>query len=518
MNYKVVIHTLGQLLKALSVILIFPFIVALIESEFSVQILLAFLGPSALCLGLGFILAHGKLKDSTFYTREGIVIVGFGWIIISLVGMLPFIIATAGVEELSDLSVIDWFFESVSGFSTTGASILHPVSGSHQIDIMYETGYKSVLFWRSLTHWVGGMGVLIFILAVIPSSAGASGIHLMQAESTGPTIDKLVSKMSSTARILYLMYAALTVLEIILLSLASIFDSKMNIFHAFVLSMGTAGTGGFAASSSSLGLYGPYVKIVVTVFMLLFGVNFNIYFCLLAKKFKDVLQSEELRFYLGFIIVAIFSMTLIVFYSMKDVFAEYSSFGDVAIDVSFTAVSLTTSTGYATKDFTIWPDICRYMLLLMMFIGACAGSTGGGFKCSRFLLLVKIALVRCYKVINPRGVYSVKMDGKRVADETIQGVSGYFAIYILILLLSILFVAIDLSVRGISDLVTAFSSVLTCLNNIGPGMAPAIGPSGTFFGFSIPIKLLLSVLMLLGRLEIYPILMLFFPKTYSRGI
>ncbi len=517
MNYRVVIYTIGQLLKAISVLLLLPLAVVFIEGEFSLRILLSFIGPSSFCLLLGFVFANGKLKDPTFYAREGLVIVGFGWILLSLIGTLPFVIGTAGVETFKDLSFADWLFESISGFTTTGASILHQTVDGHQIELLYENGYKSLLMWRSLTHWIGGMGVLVFILAVIPSS-GASGIHLMQAESSGPKVDKLVSKMSSTARILYIIYAALTAVEVGLLALGSLFDPEMNVFHAFVISLGTAGTGGFAAQSASIGLFTPYVKIVVTVFMLLFGVNFNIYFCIFAKKIKDVVTNEELRFYLAYIAASIIILTLVVFYAMQSVSAEYGTFGETLLNVSFTAVSLTTSTGYATVDFTYWPSVCRYILLLLMFIGACAGSTGGGFKCSRFIILVKSAAMRCYKVINPRAVYSVKLDGKKVSDDTVMGVNGYFAVYALIFLTSVLFVSIDSYIAGSDSLTSAFTAVLTCLNNIGPAMTRIIGPSGSFFGFCVPIKMLLAVLMLLGRLEIYPILMLFFPKTYSRGI
>ncbi|MBQ7226915.1 MAG: TrkH family potassium uptake protein [Clostridia bacterium] len=514
MNFKVVAYNLGQILKAVAFLMALPLLSAVIMGETSAQLLFAFIVPMLIGLALGFSLSSQKPEDSTFYAKEGFVIVGLSWILISLLGALPFTIGTFGNPYFADLSYVDWLFESVSGFTTTGSSILHLTPYGHQIDLMYSCG-RSLLLWRSLTHWIGGMGVLIFILAVLPSS-GASAIHLMQAESTGPTVGKLVSRMSSTARILYIIYAVMTVVQIGVLSISCAFDESMNFFHALVLSLGTAGTGGFAATSASVGEFGLYVRVVVTVFMFLFGINFNLYFCLLLGKVKDFFKNEELRLYVLILVGAILITTFNVWLSLGETVSEYKSFGETLGIASFTAVSLMTTSGFAVADFTLWPALSQGALLALMFVGASAGSTGGGFKCSRFLLLVKSAVVRVRKVLNPRAVYSVKMDGKKVSDEVITGVNGYFVVYALILILSTFVLLFDAGALGDTPLLSAFSTALSALNNIGPGMTTALGPSGDFYAYNIGMKLLLSLLMLFGRLEIYPILFLVSPRTYSR--
>ena len=517
MNVRIVFYHIGQILRVLAAFLVVPLLTSLVCGEMTARIALAFVVPMIVCLGIGFVLTRQRPEDTSFYAREGLLIVGFSWIIISLLGALPFAIGTFGNENFADLTYIDWLFESVSGFTTTGSSILHATDAGHQIDLMYDFGYKGLLMWRSLTHWLGGMGVLVFVLAVLPSS-GASGIHLMQAESTGPSIGKLVSRMRSTARILYVIYAALTLVEILLLVIGSAFDANMNFFHSVILSMGTAGTGGFAATSGSVGDFGLYVQIVVTVFMFLFGINFNLYYMILIGQIIGVFKREELRFYFLTVVGAILLLTFNVWLGADRNAVGYAdSFWSSLQYTSFTAVSLMTSTGFATTDFTAWPTFSRALLLLLMFIGACAGSTGGGFKCSRFLILVKSAVVRCRKIVNPRAVYAVKMDGKRLDDEVVNGVSGYFVVYVLILFLSTLLISLDVGALGDNQIATSFSSALTFFNNIGPGMTRIVGPSGDFFLFAAPTKILFSLLMLFGRLEIYPILMLFSPKTYSRA-
>ncbi len=515
MNYKTVIYTIGQILKMVACLMALPLLTALICGETSARSIMSFVVPMLVGLGAGFVLTRSRPVEMSFYAREGFLIVGFSWIVISLLGALPFAIGTFGDERFADLSFMDWLFESVSGFTTTGTTILHQTAAGHQIDIMYACGYRGLLLWRSLTHWIGGMGVLVFVLAVLPSASGASGIFLMQAESTGPTVGKLVSRMSSTARLLYIIYTVMTIVEIALLSIAGFFDGGMNFFQAVVLSFGTAGTGGFAATSGSVGDFGIYVQVVVGIFMFLFGINFNLYYLLFIGKAKDLLKNEELRVYVGCLVAGIIITTVNLRVGMGEV-AEYSNFWSALGVASFTAVSLMTSTGYATADFSSWPVLSHGILLLLMFIGACAGSTGGGFKCSRFLILVKCAIMRCRKLLNPRAVYSVKIDGKRLDDEVASGVTGYFTVYVLILLFSVLLVCIDVGALGDNPLVTSFSSVLTTLNNIGPGMTPIVGPSGSFFAFAPATKLLFCLLMLFGRLEIYPILMLFTPRTYTR--
>lgn len=505
-------------MRVIAAFLVVPLVTSLVCGEMTLRLACAFIVPMLVCLGVGFVLTRERPQNPSFYTREGLLIVGFSWIIISLIGALPFAIGTLGNENFADLSYIDWFFESVSGFTTTGSSVLHSVDAGHQIDLMYETGYRGLLMWRSLTHWLGGMGVLIFVLAVLPSASGASGIHLMQAESTGPSVGKIVSRMRGTARILYVIYAVLTLVEILLLTIGSAFDGSMNFFHAVILSFGTAGTGGFAATSGSVGDFGLYVQIVVTVFMFIFGVNFNLYYMILVGRAIEAVKKEELRFYVIMLFAVMLLLTFNVWLGADRTTAGYAdSFWSSLQYTSFTAVSLMTSTGYATTDFTTWPTLSRGLLLLLMFIGASAGSTGGGFKCARFLILIKSALMRCRKVINPRAVYAVKMDGKKLDDEAAGSVNGYFVVYALILFLSTLIVCIDVGALGDNQLASAFSSSLTMLNNIGPGMTSVIGPAGDFFLFAPPTKILFSFLMLCGRLEIYPILMLFSPRTYSRA-
>lgn len=517
MNVRIVFYHIGQIMRVLAAFLVVPLFTSLICGELTFRMACAYVVPMLVSLGVGFVLTRSRPADTSFYAREGLLIVGFSWIIISLLGALPFTIGTFGDARFADLSYIDWLFESVSGFTTTGSSILHTTAAGHQIDIMYASGYRGLLMWRSLTHWLGGMGVLVFVLAILPSS-GASGIHLMQAESTGPSIGKLVSRMRGTARILYVIYAVMTLVEILFLVIGSAFDEHMNFFHAIILSMGTAGTGGFAATSGSVGDFGLYVQIVVTIFMFLFGVNFNLYYMLLIGQIIGVIKREELRFYFLTLVGAILVLTFNVRLGADRGAVGYAdSFWSSLQYTSFTAVSLMTSTGFATTDFTAWPTFSRALLLLLMFIGACAGSTGGGFKCSRFLILVKSAVVRCRKIVNPRAVYAVKMDGKRLDDDVVNGVSGYFVVYVLILFLSTLVICLDVGALGTNPLETAFSSALTFFNNIGPGLTKAVGPSGDFFAFAVPTKILFSFLMLFGRLEIYPILMLFSPKTYSRA-
>lgn len=517
MNLRISIYTIGQILKALGAFFILPLITSIIYGEVHAQMLFAFIVPALLSISIGSVLTMRPPEDRTFYAKEGLFIVGVSWIIISLIGALPFSIATLGDSNFADLNYIDWFFESASGFSTTGSSILHVGANGNQIDLMFNGGYRGLLLWRSLTHWMGGMGVLLFIMAVLPSTSGASGLHLMQAESTGPSTGKLVSKVKGTARILYLIYTIMTIAEIILLAFAAIGDENMDFYQAIILSLGTAGTGGFAATSASVGQFGLYVQIVVMVFMALFGVNFNLYFLLIIGKIRDAIKSEEFRFYIAVITIGIIALTLNVSIALTNVLDYAASFWTTLQYTSFTAISLVTSTGYATCDFTLWPAFSTSILFSLMFIGACAGSTGGGFKCTRVLILVKSAFKSCMKVINPNAVYSVKMDGKKLDNEIVKSVNTYFVVYLLIFVFSALLVSIDSAALGTTNqTMTIISSVMATLNNIGPGLTSIIGPSGDFYSFSYGIKILFSVLMLFGRLEIYPILMLFSPKTYSR--
>lgn len=517
MNVRMVLYTMGQVLRVFAVFLIVPLVTAAVSGETSARSLSAFLVPMIVCLALGSLLCLRRPSDTSFYAREGLIIVGFGWIAISLLGALPFAIGTYGDPRFADLTYVDWLFESISGFTTTGSSVLHSTPYGHQVDIMYESGYRGLLMWRSLAHWIGGMGILVFILAVLPSVSMASGIHLMQAESPGPTVDKLVSRMRGTARILYLIYAAMTLLQIGLLLIAIPFDGAMNVFHAVIVSFGTAGTGGFAATSGNIGDFGPYVRAVVAVFMFLFAVNFNIYYMILLGRLRAALGREELRFYFFMVVASIALVTVNVWLAAPDYPGMTPGLGGALGDAAFAVVSCVTSTGFATADFSYWPAFSRALLLLLMFIGGNAGSTCGGFKCSRFLILVKSVVVRCRKTLSPNGVYTVRLDGKRVADETVRGVNGYFVLYAAILLAATLLLCLDPCTATTGQpLLTAFSSSVTCFNNVGPGMTTLVGPMGDFSAYALPSTLLLGVLMLCGRLEIYPILMLFSPRTYRR--
>ena len=518
MNFRMIIYSIGQIFKIFAAFLIVPLIVGLIYGETQPNNLLAFLLPAMICLSIGCTCSFNRPSDTKFYAREGLLIVGFGWIVISLLGAVPFAIGTYGVAEFSDLSYVDWLFESVSGFTTTGSSILHSVEAGHQIDLLYNGGYRGLLFWRSLSHWIGGMGILVFILAVLPSVSSASGIHIMQAESTGPTVDKIVSKMRITARIMYLLYATLTLIQVLMLSIAMFFDDSMNIYHAFIISLGTAGTGGFAATSASIGSFGLYVQIVVTVFMFLFGININMYYLILTGKVLKVLKSEEVRFYTIVVLVSIIAITFNLTFTMGNALEYTSNFGTSLQYTSFAVVACITSTGFVTADFSYWPMFCQVVLMLMMFVGANSGSTGGGFKCSRVLILIKGLYVRCRKVLNPNAIYTVKIDGKKVSDEVVKGVYGYFGIYVALLFIACTVFSFDPAIAGAGDgFLSAFSASLTALNNVGPGVSHLLGPAGDFYSFSIISKLAMSLLMLLGRLEIYPILMLFAPATYKKN-
>lgn len=535
MNFKIVTFTIGQILKTLAAFMVIPLVVSLAFGETSANQIFSFVVPIMLCLVLGFILANRRPEDTTYYAREGLLIVGFSWIIISLIGALPFTIATYGDPDFADMTYIDWLFESVSGFTTTGATVLHdaPTGIGNQIDIMNGSvisgrHYCGLLLWRALTHWMGGMGMLIFILAILPTSSdGASSIHIMQAESTGQSVGKLVSRVGRSARILYLIYTVMTALLFCMLLIDMAIPTgdgiqQMDAFNAAIFALSTAGTGGFAAVSTSAAGFSLYVQIMLIVFMFLFGVNFNIYFLVLVRKFKDAFRSEELRFYCITVLVAIFAITLNLCISGLNAGSsavhayEYKSFGTALKDSTFTVVSCMTSTGFATTDFDTWPVFARVTLLLLMFIGACAGSTGGGFKCSRFLVLIKSMWVSCKRVINPHAVYIVKLNGKKVNDEVTQGVFGYFVLHLTILIAVTVILSFDPFAAADDTVLTSLSSSMACLNNIGPGLTPTVGPMANFFGYTVGMKCVLSVEMLIGRLEIFPILMLFNPKTYSR--
>lgn len=475
MNRRMIAYTLGILLLCEAGLMLLPTIVSLIYGEIALK---SFLVTIALLAAVGLTLIAMKPKNKTIYARHGLIIVALGWILMSLFGALPFFFS----GEIPNY--LDALFEAVSGFTTTGSSILTDV----------EALSKSMLFWRSFTHWIGGMGVLVFIMAVLPLAGGGGDLHLMKAESPGPNVSKLVPKSSKTARILYGIYLVMTVAEILILLLGG-----MPLFDSVTLTFGTAGTGGFSILNSGIASYSTFCQGVITVFMALFGINFNFYFLLLCKKFKDAFKSEELWTYFAIM----FSAIVVIAINVKDMF---TSFGEALHHSAFQVSSVMTTTGYSTVDFNQWPELSKIILLAVMCVGACAGSTGGGLKVSRVILLLKSARREFRRISHPRSVKIITFDGNKVNDETIRNTFAYFFIYAMIFASSVLVVSLDNF-----DFTTTTTSVIATLNNIGPGLG-MVGATGNFSEFSCLSKLVLIADMLLGRLEIFPLLFLFAPS------
>ncbi len=450
-----------------------PLIVSLIYHEPDSLKAFAITGISLILLGTLMTIKKPENKD--IYTRDGMATVAATWILVSIFGAIPFTLA----GEIPNFA--DAIFETASGFTTTGATILNDI----------EAVSNACLFWRSFSHFLGGMGVLILILAILPQ-ADTRTMHLVRAESPGPTAGKLTAKMSSSVRMLYGIYIALTVLEMILLTF-----SKMTFFEALNTALSTAGTGGFALKNASIAAYdSAYIDIVITIFMLLFSINFTLYYLILTKKFSQAFKNEELRFFLS--IVAAASL-LIAF----DITPIYGSFFKSLRYSSFQVLTMISTAGFATADFTEWSGFSQMILIMLMFVGGCAGSTGGGLKVMRILIMCKTAFREIKCVLNPRAVVSVKCDGKAIDKEVVRSVSFYFVLFMLLAAISMLILSLD----G-HDVGTTATAVITCLNNVGPGVNE-ISPSGNFAGFSSWAKILLSLDMLLGRLEIYPLLVLF---------
>lgn len=481
MNKGIVLHYLSMALLLSSALFVVPALVSLYYGEY--YFLLIFL-----CVGAGMALAAlpGALyrpKRRYMFAREGMVIAALMWIIFSAVGALPFYLSG------SIPHYVDALFESISGFTTTGSSILTDV----------EALPRGILFWRSFTHWVGGMGVLVFTMAVLPVSDGRA-MHLMRAESPGPSVGKISSKIRDTAKILYAMYLVLTVVQTILLRMVG-----LPWYDALITAFGAAGTGGFSNRAASIGAYGsPAVEMITAVFMVLFGINFNVYFFLLIRHFKEAFACEEMRVYLGVIAASTLAVAGNIFHLYGNVWQSLRySFFQVA--------SIITTTGYATTDFNMWPTFSKAVLVLLMFFGACAGSTGGGIKISRIIIMCKTAKQDLMRVLHPHAVTTVRFEGKPLDDKTVFGVRTYMNLYLIIFVLSTMVVAINQF-----DLVTTFTAVASCLNNIGPGLE-LVGPMVSFADFSPLIKLVLSFDMLVGRLEIFPMLVLFAPSTWLRS-
>lgn len=479
MNYSMIFYIIGWILISEAAFMVPPCIVAMIYGE---QDGWAFVAAIILCLLIGIPRVLKQPKDKVFYTREGFVTVASSWIIMSIIGSLPFLFSG------SISNVVDALFETVSGFTTTGASILSDV----------ESLPKCILFWRSFTHWIGGMGVLVFLLSLLPLTGGGYHMNLMKAESPGPSVSKLVPKVQSTAKILYGIYIFLSILELILL-----LAGRMPLFDALTTMFGTAGTGGFGIKNSSIGGYSTYLQAIVTIFMIMFGINFSVYFLLLIRKPKQALHCEEARWYLGIIIVS----TLVIAAFIKDVYpTALQAFHHAAFQVG----SIITTTGFATSDFNTWPEVPKTILVMLMFVGACAGSTGGGIKVSRLILLLKTVSKELFQYIHPNGIRKITLEGRVVEHETMRSVNVFLVAYVLIFSFSVLLIGFD----GF-DLVTNFTAVAATLNNIGPGLE-LVGPTQNFSMFSDGSKLLLIFNMLAGRLEIFPLLLLFVRDTWKR--
>ena len=483
MNVKMMGKFISQIIAIEAVFMIPALLISLFCGETAaVNGFLLTLGIMTLVAGLLYLFCRraGKL----FGAREGLVCVGFSWIVLSLLGCLPFVFS-GNIPRF-----IDAFFETVSGFTTTGASVVPSV----------EALDKGILYWRSFSHWLGGMGVLVFLLAVVPSSGKGTGftMHLLRAESPGPDVGKLVPKMKQTATILYSIYVALTVLNVIFLLLGG-----MSLFESVCTAFGTAGTGGFGVKNDSLASYSPYIQNVTTAFMTLFGVNFSVYYLLLLKEFRGVFKDEELRLYFGIILTSILLIVL-------NIRPLYATLEETIRHAAFQVSSIMTTTGFATTDFDLWPSFSKTILLALMVIGASAGSTGGGIKCIRVLLLFKILRRNIRQILNPQKVMVVRNNGKAVDEKVLSNTNAYLAAYVVIIIISTLLVSLD----GF-DFETNMSAVLACFNNIGPGMA-AVGATCNYAAYSVFSKLVLSIDMLAGRLEIFPILVLLSRSTWDR--
>ncbi|MBQ8821634.1 MAG: TrkH family potassium uptake protein [Lachnospiraceae bacterium] len=479
MNYKVLHYIVGCILKFEGLFMLLPSLVGAIYGEYREA--LGFIAVALLCEILGFVETTIGSRKGNLYVKEGFAAVSLGWIVLSLFGCLPFVI-NGEIPHFTDA-----LFETVSGFTTTGASILN------NVEALSHAG----LFWRSFTHWIGGMGVFVFIMAILPMMGGST-MNLMKAESTGPSVGKLLPKVRDTAKILYTIYIALTIIEAILLLI-----SGMPFFDSITLTFGTVGTGGFGVRNSSIADYSHASQIIITVFMIISGINYSAFFLILSKHFKEALKMEEVRCYLG--IVAISGILI-----AANIYQIYENVGDALRHAFFQVGSIISTTGYATTDFDAWPAFSKTILLLLMFTGACAGSTAGGFKISRVVILFKTIRKELSNLIHPQLVKVIKMDDHAVKDEVIRSTNVFTAAYFIILLFSLLLLSID----GY-DITTNFTTAVTMLNNVGPGFN-LVGPTCNYSFFSDFSKFVMIFDMLAGRLEIYPMLIFFHPACWKK--
>lgn len=480
MNRRMIFYTVGHIALAESALLLLPALIALIYLEKS-GVFFLLTAALSVAVGLIFITAF-KPKSRLIYAKEGFAIVAYAWLLMSAVGALPFTLSGAIP------SYIDAFFETVSGFTTTGASILTDV----------EALDRCMLFWRSFTHWIGGMGVLVLVTAVVPNIADRS-LNILKAEMPGPTVGKLVPRSRDTAKILYWIYFGMTVILTVLL-----IAGGMPVFDSIVHAFGTAGTGGFGIKADSIASYSPYLQWVITTFMFLFAINFNLYYLILIGKFRAVFKSDELWF---FILLVISSIGVIT----ANILPTYASFSEALRASAFQVCSVVSTTGYATADFNLWPGLSKAILLLLMFVGGCAGSTGGGLKAVRVVILIKSIKKELKKLLHPRSVKSVMSEGKKLDDETLSGVTSYFAVYTLCIMAVFLLLSFEPF-----NFETNFTASVACFNNIGPGLAD-VGPAASFAQYSDFSKIVLSFAMLLGRLEVFPLLLGLNPLIWKRS-
>ena len=481
MNRRMIINAVGLVLRVEAALLLLPAAVGVIYGER--QTWLAFLLSAAISLVLGMLpKLFIKPRNHVIYAKEGFIIVAFTWIMLSLVGAVPLVLSGAVA------SYVDAFFEIVSGFTTTGASVIPDV----------EALTHGVLFWRSFTHWVGGMGIIVFVMAILPN-VSERPIHILRAEMPGPTVGKLVPRIKDTALILYIIYIAMTLLETLLLLFGD-----MSFFESLLHAFGTAGTGGFGLKRDSIASYSPYIQWVITAFMILFGINFNLYYLMLLRKFKAAFSSSELWYFFGIVL----SATALIAWNIRHLFGGIE---ETVRTAAFQVASVISTTGYATADFNLWPNLSKYILFILMFIGGCAGSTAGGIKVSRIVLLFKLISNEVKRMLHPRSVSSLRFEGKTVDGHTRKGVSNYFLIYFVCLLA--IFLALSFEPF---DFETNFTAVVTCFNNVGPGFG-AVGPTGGFGDYSAFAKIVLSFAMLLGRLEIFPIIIALAPVSWARN-
>ncbi len=479
MNYNMIIYMLGNLMKVEGCLMIVPALIAVVKSETAST--KAFL--TTIIMLWGTILTSIKFKNKDIYAREGFVITALSWIVLSFFGAMPFYFS----ETIPFF--VDSFFETVSGFTTTGASILNEIEGLP----------LSILFWRSFTHWIGGMGVLVFLLAIIPMG-GDRSMYIMKAEAPGPLVGKLVPKVKSTAKLLYLIYVFLTIAEMIFL-----IAGGMPLFDSIVTAFSTAGTGGYSIKNTSIAAYNSaYIEYIIAIFMTIFGINFNLFYLLLMKDFANIFKNEELRYYLGIIGIATLLIT-------ANIATMYDSIEQAFRNAFFQVTALITTTGFVTANFELWPEFSKTILIVIVMIGACGGSTGGGLKVSRLVIVLKMITQELKRMVHPRSVNIIKLDGMKIEQETVDSVTSFFVIYVFLIFGSFIIISVDNF-----DFTTSLTAVMTCVGNVGPGLG-GVGPVENFSIFSPFVKLVLCMDMLLGRLEIFPLVMLFSPAVWKKG-